>query len=324
MDGKQLLQFLGDRAWDAPFFKRLAHNDTGQAAGHQGGVVIPKDLRGFFPTLDESLASAEFPTVDRNLAAEMFIPGRQLGSDIIRYQFQTWGGTRSAESRITDNLGPIRNLASGGDLLVMQRNRERLDLFRLLLIRQSDEAFVQFERLTTGRNWGPLLTDDPPISQSELIAARAAMLAETEQPFIPVRENITRVATTRAAIARDAAFRATLLMQYERRCAISGIALTTRSVAETQAAHIVPLGRGGADEPRNGFTLTSTLHWAFDRGLFSINNDRRVIIPRSVKAIAANEWLIQFNEVPIREATNASLRAAQEAFTWHREYTMWQ
>ena len=325
MNAELLLQFLRDPAWDAPFFKRLAHNDTGQAAGHQGGVVIPKDLREFFPTLDETLASAAAPTVDRSLAAEMYVPGRQLARDVIRYQFQTWGGTRSAESRITSNLGPITNLARAGDLLIMQRNRERFDAFRLLLVRQTDEAFRRFDQLTGGHKWGPVFADAPPISQSELIQARTSMLAETEQPFVAVREGVpARVETTRSAIARDAAFRAILLTQYERRCAVSGIGLTTRLVAEAQAAHVVPLGRGGADEPRNGFILTRTLHWAFDRGLFGIDEHRRVIVPRPVQAIAANEWLVQFQGRAIREASVESLRAAQEAFAWHRQNMMWQ
>src|SRR5207244_11162260 len=150
-----------------------------------------------------------------------------------------------------------------------------------------------------------------------------AMSAEAQQPFVAVREGVPqRIATTRSAIARDAAFRAVWLAQYERQCAVSGIGLTTRSVAETQAAHIIPLGRGGADEPRNGFTLTSTLHWAFDRGLFAIDDNRRVIVPRSVQAIRANEWLVQFQGIAIREASTASMRTAQEAFAWHRRQTM--
>ena len=322
-DGGSLIQFLRDPAWDLPFFKRLAHNDTGQAVGHQAGVVIPKDLRIFFPTLDEALASATVPTVDRNLTAEMFIPGRQVASNSIRYQFQTWGGTRRAESRITDNLGPIRNLAHAGDLLVVKRNRERLDLFRLVLIRQFDEPFAEFDRPAGSRNWGALFAHEPPISQEELTSARATMLAETEQPFVPVRSEIPRVASTRAAIARAAAFRATLLREYERCCAISGIALTTHSVAEAEAAHIVPLGQGGADEPRNGLPLTSTLHWAFDRGLFSVGEERRVIVPRPVTVLRGNEWLIQFHNAPIREARTVSLQAASEAFAWHRENKMW-
>ena len=47
-----LQSILADPAWDAPFFKLLANNDTGAASGHQGGVVIPKELRPYFPSLN--------------------------------------------------------------------------------------------------------------------------------------------------------------------------------------------------------------------------------------------------------------------------------
>lgn len=318
MNAELILEFLADPSWDAPFFKRLANNDTGDAPGHQGGVVIPVPLRPYFPALDENLASAVAPTVDRYLIAEMFIPGQQVGSDLIRYQFQTWGGTRSAESRITDNLGPLRNKAHGKDLLIMQRSRDRLDSFRLLLVRASDSAFKRFVDLTEGRRWGPLFTDRPPISQKELNAARNSMLADAATPFVPIRANVPRIATSRAAIARDAAFRETLLSQYQRKCAVSGIALATHSVAEVQAAHVIPLNRGGADEPRNGFTLTGTLHWAFDRGLFGVSGDRKVIVPRAVRAMAENEWLVQFHNRPVVDPINPALMTSAEAFSWHR------
>ncbi|MGB8353430.1 MAG: HNH endonuclease [Chthoniobacteraceae bacterium] len=319
MNPELLLQFLNDPAWDSPFFKRLAPNDTGNAPGHQGGVVIPKDLRIYFPALDEGLASALAPTVDRHLITEMFVPGQQVGSDIIRYQLQTWGGTRSAESRLTGNLGPIRDIAHGGDLFIMQRSRDRIDSYRLLLVRQTDIAFTRFNDLIQGRRWGPFFIDRSPISQQELITARTTMLAEAEQPFIPIRENIPRAPSSRAAIARDTAFRETLLSQYQRRCAVSGIALATHTVAEAQAAHVIGLGRGGADEPRNGFTLTGTLHWAFDRGLFGVGDDRRVIVPPRVRAMQVNAWLVQFHDRPIAEASRVNLRTASQAFAWHRD-----
>jgi len=318
MNADLLLQFLNDSAWDAPFFKRLAHNDTGQASGHQGGIVVPKDLRGYFPALDEGLASAIAPTVDRYIIAEMFVPGQQVGSDMVRYQFQTWGGTRSAESRLTDNLGPIRNKADEGDLFIMQRSRDRLDSYRMVLVRQTDAAFAQIDELTQSRRWGALFATRLPISQQELIFARAAMLADTEQPFVPVRENVPRVATSRQVIARDTAFRETLLTQYRRRCAVSGIALATHSLAEAEAAHVIPIARGGADEPRNGFTLTGTLHWAFDRGLFGVGANRRVVVPAPVRAMPENAWLDQFHDKLIAEAETSTLRTASEAFAWHR------
>ncbi len=319
MNAKWLLQFLNDPAWDAPFFKRMAPNDTANAPGHQGGVVIPKVLRRYFPELDEEQASAISPTVDRHLIAELFIPGKQVGSDIVRYQFQTWNDKRKAESRITDNLGPLRKLAHGGDLFIMQRSRDSLDIYRFLLVQQTDVAFAEFDKLTNGIKWGPLFADSTPISQEELNNARKEMLTEAEQPFMAIRKIVPRISTTRSAIVRGTAFREAVLWQYQRRCAVSGIALSTQTAVEAQAAHVIALGRGGADEPRNGIALTGTLHWAFDNFLFSIGETRRVIVPDRVKAMPANAWLMQFHDKPILEARTPTLRTAPEAFAWHRE-----
>ncbi len=123
MNEEHLLHLINDPAWDSPFFKRLARNDTGNAPGHQGGIVVPKPLRRYFPALDEGRTSPDAPTVDRPLVVELFDGGSFLGQRPTRYQFQTWTGTRK-ESRITANLGPLRNLAHGGDLLILQRSRE--------------------------------------------------------------------------------------------------------------------------------------------------------------------------------------------------------
>jgi putative restriction endonuclease len=172
--------------------------------------------------------------------------------------------------------------------------------------------------LTEERRWGVLFTDHPPISQTELLAARAEMLEDTTQPFVPLRADVPRVATNRQTIARDTAFRETLLTQYQRRCAVSGIALATQLHAEAEAAHVIPVGRGGPDEPRNGLTLTGTLHWAFDRGLFGVGENRRVIIPERVRGMQQNAWLVQFHDRPIAEANSVALRTASEAFAWHR------
>jgi putative restriction endonuclease len=320
MNADILRQFLNDPAWDAPFFKRLAHNDTGHAVGHQGGVVIPKELRPYFPTLDESAATAVAPTVDRHLQAEMFIPSQQVAVDVIRYQLQTWGGTRRAESRITDNLGPIRNRAHEGDFLIMQRSRDRLDSFRLFLVRKTDAAFARIDELAQGRRWGALIAKVPPISQDELSSARSTIIQEASEPFVVSRTDVPRQFGTRSAIARDTAFRGIIIGQYDGCCCVSGIALRTPTrFAEVEAVHVVPLGRGGADEPRNGLALTSTLHWAFDRGLFAINAQRRVAVPLSVRNLVENKFLAAFDGKEIKEARDTAFRAEDAALRWHSE-----
>ena len=105
-----LLDILRDAEWDSPFFKVLAANDTGAAAGHQAGIVIPKPLRQFFPELNPAVTSRTMPTVDNRILAELWIGTKHVSTVDSRYQFQTWGGTRTPESRLTDNLGPLRKI----------------------------------------------------------------------------------------------------------------------------------------------------------------------------------------------------------------------
>jgi putative restriction endonuclease len=318
MDFEMLLQLLNDPAWDSPFFKRLANNDTAHAPGHQGGIVIPTRLRPYFPTLDVGVVNEAAPTVDRYLQADMMLAGQPLRTDVVRYQYQTWGGARTPESRLTSNLGPVRNEAHGGDLLIMQRSREQLDRYRLVLVRQQDEAFERLNALTGGQHCGPLFEDRHPMSQEDLVAARAEMLVEAQQPFVPLGHVARRQPNTRAAIARDTAFRETILRLYTARCCVSRISLATPTqFREVEAAHVIPLSRGGADEPRNGMSLTSTLHWAFDRGLFGIDAHRRVVVPARVLAMAENAFLVQFNNQQIAESTDPHLRVAPEALAWH-------
>jgi putative restriction endonuclease len=50
--------------------------------------------------------------------------------------------------------------------------------------------------------------------------------------------------------------------------------------SEVQAAHIRPLASQGTDSVRNGIALCGTVHWMFDRGLISIDDDHTVLIAR--------------------------------------------
>lgn len=78
----------------------------------------------------------------------------------IRYQYQTWKGTRKAESRLTDELSPMRNHARGGDILIFQRHARLLDYYKLTLVRQSSPDFSGFLRpfhRDAGEPWATFL-----------------------------------------------------------------------------------------------------------------------------------------------------------------------
>jgi putative restriction endonuclease len=153
-------QFIDHPDWDKPFFKRLASNDTAAAPGHQGGVVVPKELRRFFPVLLGRI-SASKPTLEKRICAELYDGPLFLGRVNTRYQYQSWGGERSAESRLTDNLSALRKLATAKDILIIQRNLVGRGVYRLVLVRKSTACYEAISEKVGRRRWGVLGTDEP-------------------------------------------------------------------------------------------------------------------------------------------------------------------
>ncbi len=283
-------------------------------------MVLPNDLRRFLPSLDEAITSEIAPTTDRYLLTEMFVGGIHLADSSIRYQLQTWGGKRSAESRITDGLRPLRDRAVADDVLLFQRRLDAFDWFRFILVKQTTPDFILISRAVAGRRWGPLYLENSPVSQTELKLAGTDIVNLSQQPFLVQRANVVRTETRQNRVARCVMFRERVRREYERRCAVSGIAIATpKLLCEVESAHIVPVSKGGADDIRNGLTLTQTLHWAFDRGLFGVLPDRMIFIPPRVSRMKENAFLRQYDHKPISEAKTVSLRVHKDAFAWHME-----
>ena len=78
---------------------------------------------------------------------------------------------------------------------------------------------------------------------------------------------------------RDRVFAAGVKRAYRNTCAVSGLRIINGGGrAEAQAAHVRPVKDDGPDSVRNGLALSATVHWMFDRGLISIDDDYRLLI----------------------------------------------
>ena len=77
---------------------------------------------------------------------------------------------------------------------------------------------------------------------------------------------------------RDAAFSKQVKSAYNNTCAITGlIIINGGGRSEAQAAHIRPVADNGPDTVRNGLALSGTVHWMFDRGLLSLDDDLTIL-----------------------------------------------
>ena len=80
---------------------------------------------------------------------------------------------------------------------------------------------------------------------------------------------------------RDIVFVEAVKAAYDNRCAMTGLKIINGGGrAEVQAAHIMPVADNGPDSVRNGLALSGTIHWMFDRGLVSVDEDFSLLVAR--------------------------------------------
>lgn len=103
---------------------------------------------------------------------------------------------------------------------------------------------------------------------------------------------------------RDRSFRETVLSAYRRRCAVTGLKIADSfGRVEAQAAHIWSVAAGGPDTVTNGISLCCTLHWLFDRHLFTVSENFELVASDSLsdacrKLLFANGSRLELPESP--------------------------
>lgn len=255
------------------------------------------------------------------MTAELFVDGVRVGNVETRYQHQTWGGTRSAERRLTDNLGALRNEAIEHDIVLFTKDLTDDTYIQIHLLRQGSPEYEKLNNQIGTSRWGPVDPENPPVSLTQIEDAERYLNATADEPPTVFGGPRPTSETRTVRKARDRAFRNKVLAQYQFRCAFTGRRFVSPLSCKTvglDAAHVIPVHANGSDHPANGLPLTKELHWAFDRGLLGVNTDRTILVPESVAALGGNEFLKNLNGVAIREADNPSLRVHEEAFNWHR------
>lgn len=137
---------------------------------------------------------------------------------------------------------------------------------------------------------------------------------EDETPFDrPIIEQVV------ARPFREAAFALSVKSAYGNTCAMTGLQIINGGGrSEVQAAHIRPVAAGGSDSIRNGLALSGTVHWMFDRGLVSVDDDYTILIakdrlPDTVVRLFREERKLA---VPMR----AEVRPHPVHLRFHREH----
>lgn len=123
-----------------------------------------------------------------------------------------------------------------------------------------------------------------------------------EEEGVPFERPIVEIVSMRPF--REAAFAVSVKAAYENTCAMTGLKIINGGGrAEVQAAHIRPVAAGGPDSLRNGLALSGTVHWMFDRGLVSVDDDFIILIAEGRLPHAVTRLLREDGKIGIPQRT---------------------
>jgi putative restriction endonuclease len=303
--------------FDRPIYKIISHNDSGASAGHQGGVVIPQVFDGYFPS-PPAKTSVSTPSVYVDIRAILIVGNKQVGDVWTRYQHQSWGGSKTIERRITANLGALRDGSKADDALIIERSLEDPLLYRLTLLKQGTADYKALLAKVGTKRWGFYDPSNPPVADGDVDAAVKEQEQHQKKPLVLFDNNAVFTESRTKKIARSRAFQKLTTQFYSGKCAVCGRGFVAKNGRiEVEAAHIVPRGRLGADDARNGVALCRAHHWAFDHGLWGVGPDGMIKLAPAMMTKGSNGELTPFDGKKLQPPSDKSMSPDADALAWH-------
>ncbi|MBD3278794.1 MAG: restriction endonuclease [Candidatus Aegiribacteria sp.] len=118
---------------------------------------------------------------------------------------------------------------------------------------------------------------------------------------------------------RDPRFRDKILKAYEYSCAVCGYSIRMgNNPVGLEAAHIKWHQAGGPDEECNGLALCSLHHSLFDRGAFSLDSERKLLVSENAHGDRGfEEWLMRYHGNRIKSPQRSSYYPDRDYTEWH-------
>lgn len=118
-----------------------------------------------------------------------------------------------------------------------------------------------------------------------------------------------------ASLFNAVTFRDFVMTGYNNLCAITGTVIKYQGFTNLEAAHIKPWSHGGLFLPNNGLALCRDLHWAFDKGFFTLTDDLKIQVHPQIES----DYLRSFNNQSIRIPGDPFFVPDVENIRYHRE-----
>lgn len=316
------------------YLRKLNAQELGYRNGRPGGAgryfLVSKGAAGFFPPLSDVI-------VNDNVILDVIPP---FSDDVVltKYVYHNdkiaGEGTRD-EYRLYLNTknDPERNYFQPEDITVFVKifGAENNLTYKMLRYTSDDKEYAKLNSLIEAAPVNAHSNSHSLIALKELTFLDSLRKIHVGKKIIPqeiIDEALAqpvdhalvteedRDETTR--IIRSRSFRDLIMYFYEDKCAITGKSLLIdyRFFSNLEAAHILARAAGGGSHPSNGMALERNLHWAFDKGFFTLTAEYKVEVhPEAMRIPYLKSKHGQEITVPQDDRSKPN----RDSIQWHRE-----
>jgi len=319
------------------YVHKLNANELGHRSGVPGKagrfILVSKSCTSYFPPLSEVVLNDHvfidvIPPYTDEVVLTNYI-----------YHNSKFATTDEKETRdeyrlyLNSKNDLDRNYYQPDDILLFVKISEEEDIiYKMLYIKTTSKDYVKIKTLLEASDvrWG----SNALFALDELIFVDGLRKINVGKKVIPeeiieesLRDNIyhepiteeDRYDTTR--IIRSKSFRDLVLYFYGYRCAVTGkdILIDYKDFNNLEAAHLIARSAGGGSHPANGMALERNLHWAFDKGFFTVNFDGKEYYVEVHKDALRVPYLAVKNGQKLLVPEDSRSRPNVDSLKWHKE-----
>lgn len=322
---------------DVAYIHKLNANELGYRAGQPGGAgrffLVSKSCVGYFPPLSEIVLNDHVlldvvpPFTDEVVLTNYVYHNSKHATadenedrDEYRFYLNSGNDPESDYYKPEDIVVFVKIFSPGSSdgliYKILRYTPESLEYERLngLLVavdtRRGTHALVLMEELTFLRELRKIRFGKK-IIPKEIIELSFKEPVEDVQVAEEDKSDTTRV-------IRSKSFRDLTLYFYEEKCAITGkdLVIEHKDFRNLEAAHILARAAGGGSHPSNGMALERNLHWAFDKGFFTLTQDYKVEVHPDAMHIP---YLKNKHGQKISIPQDSRSHPNRDSIQWHRE-----
>lgn len=298
------------------YLKKLGSNELGSpkldgSVSRGRFIYVTKAYESFFPYLSTTITND-------NILIPVIPPfsNEKIYTTFVYHndKYNTPEGSRD-EFRLYLNkdLDPNRNYFKVNDIIVFERieTGTPVPVYILYKFDSSDNLYSDLlakieESPIKG---GHALSNDelifiPPreinIDETDVVIPDEVMqVAVQQQEEVLINEEHNIENSRGASLFSSDSFRDFVLLAYGYKCAITGKVIGHKNLLNLEAAHIQPKAQAGTFLPCNGIALSRDMHWAFDKGFITIDDDFKIIVHSEMQDSILMEYSNQKINIPI-------------------------